>query len=176
MAFIVAAIVVLAILLLLNLLITFAILRRLRNHEERLGAGSAHTGERGALIGSRLPEFTATSTSGERVDSAEIVGPDRLVGFFSASCKACLEQATHFANHPDPGRVALVVMDSADDATQAAIVAALDGAPTVITDSVSGTVATALGVTGFPQLLVLDAGGTVVAARHSVPGLAASAR
>ena len=98
MPYVVAAIVVLAVLCLVQMMITFAVLRRLRSFEERLSARPAGGASgRDALVGRELPEFTATSTAGVSVSRSELVGRTRLVGVFSATCKPCHAQAVAFA-------------------------------------------------------------------------------
>src|SRR5437879_2432331 len=109
MQFVVAAIVLLAVLCLVNMMITFAVLRRLRSHEEKLATRSwRDTSRHAALLGRELPEFETTSTAGAAVSHADLVGKSRLVGIFSATCKACHEQARAFAKLKDPDRVAFV--------------------------------------------------------------------
>lgn len=170
MTVLVAAVVVLAVVVVFNLLITFAVLRRLRGREERL-AGPAGAGDPGAeLLGRMLPEFATTSTGGEPVTN--VVDAERLVGFFSATCLPCREQAAEFARQGDPGRLAIVLMEGAPAADQDAILAALADSPTVVTDPTSTELAAAMGVRSFPQILRFDAAGVVVGARRSVRALA----
>jgi hypothetical protein len=177
MSFVVAAVVVLAVLCLGNLLVLFAVLRRLRGHEERLAsADSSRMPRREELIGRRLPEFEGTSTSGEPVSQASLIGRTRLVGVFSATCKPCLEQASVFARHDDPNRVAVVVMGSAEQERRESILAALGDSPTVLTDPASSTVADRMGVRSYPSLLQLDETGTVIRAEHSLAALTTSVR
>ncbi|WP_191094362.1 thioredoxin domain-containing protein [Nocardia colli] len=161
MPYVVAAVVVLAVLVVLNLLLTFAVLRRLRIHEERLATpGATRPSDRDQLIGRRLPQFEAT-------------GANRLVAFFSAGCAPCVEQAAEFARHPDPDRVAILVLGLAPEAERERLRTALGDAPTVIGDPTGDALAGELGVHSFPQLLLLDQSGTIVAARHSLAALAA---
>lgn len=157
MSFLVAAVVMLTVLCLGNVLLTFAILRRLRSHEERLAGFSGSTGEE--LVGRTLPEI------------AEVGRRARLVGFFSASCAPCREQAAEFARHPDVDRVAFVLLEAAGEPDRAAILDALGDSPTVLVDPVSKRVAEELGVRSFPVLLQVDDAGTVVSARHSLAAL-----
>jgi len=174
MAVLGAAVAVLAVVVVFNLLITFAVLRRLRSHEERLARGGG-AGEPGAeMLGRSLPEFTATSTTGATVTNAG--GSARLVGFFSATCAPCREQAVEFARHDDPNRLAIVLMEDAPAAEQEGILAALAGSPTIVTEPTSSVLATTMEVRSFPQLLQLDAAGVVVGARHSVRALATAGR
>ncbi|MFE3445688.1 TlpA family protein disulfide reductase [Nocardia sp. NPDC059180] len=177
MEFVVAAVVILAVLALLNLLISCAVVRRLRDHEERLGApGKSRSEGRDPLIGRRLPAFDALSTRGERVSGSAITGPDRLVAFFSAGCAPCRDQAAEFARHPDADRVAIVLMEPAAQTDQEAILAALGDSPIVVAEPTGSAVAEALGVHRFPQLVLLDEAGVIVASRHSLAALTAGAR
>lgn len=161
MAYVVAAVVVLAVLVVLNLLLTFAVLRRLRIHEERLATpGATRPGDRDELIGRQLPQYAST-------------GATRLVAFFSAGCAPCVEQAAEFAGHPDADRVAILVLGLAPEAERQRLRTALGDAPTVIGEPTGDALAGELGVHSFPQLLLLDQSGTVVAARHSLAALSA---
>lgn len=168
MLFLVAAVVVLTVLCLGNLLLTFAVLRRLRDHEEQLAGRPFGLPGEDALIGRTMPEFTGTSTRGEEVSSAT----GRLVAFFSASCRPCRAEAAEFARHPDEGRLAFVVLESASEPDQAAILDALGDSPTVLIDPTSRTVADELDMRAFPTLLRVDDADTIVAARHSLAALA----
>ncbi|MFC4947009.1 hypothetical protein [Pseudonocardia sp. GCM10023141] len=167
MEFIVAAIVVLAILVVLNLLLTFAIVRRMRNAGEQ-PAGESGTSGRDVLVGRRFPEF-ATGT-----------GSGRLIGFFSATCEPCIEQATQFARHPAANRTAFVITKGAGAGQTEALITALEvsepgGSPALVLDPESSATADAVGVRAFPQLLLLDAEGVVMASRHSLGGLPVAA-
>jgi hypothetical protein len=164
MPFLVAAVVVLAVLCLGNLLLLFAVLRRLRGYEERLAAGSPERAARLDLVGRRLPA------------AAGPVGTTRLVGVFSASCQPCHEQAALFAAHDDPARVALVLDGGAGADQRSAMLAALSGAPRLLTEPDSGAVADELGIRTYPVLLRLDEDGTVLAAEHSLAALTAATR
>lgn len=169
MNFLLAAVTLLAVLCLGNLLLTFAVLRRLREHEQRLaGLGPAGPPAAEELVGRTMPRFTGTSTRGEPVSDTA----GRLVGFFSAACSSCHEQAAAFAGHPDAGRVAFVVLEPAPEADRAAILRALGDSPTVLVDPTSKAVAEQLGVRAFPLLMRTDRSDTVVAARHSLVTLA----
>jgi hypothetical protein len=172
MAVLGAAVVVLAVLVVFNLLITFAVLRRLRSHESLLARGTGG-GDRGTeLLGRRLPEFAALSTSGATVTN--VSDTVRLVGFFSATCAPCRDQAAAFAAHDDPNRLAIVLMEDAPEVDQDAILAALAGSPTIVAEPTSVELVTAMEVRSFPQILQIDPAGVVVDARRSVRALAAT--
>jgi hypothetical protein len=163
MLLVVVAIVLLALLCLVNMMITFAVLRRLQSHEERLAAQpSSQLPGADALIGRQLPEFTATSVAGVTVSRSDLIGRTRLLGIFSATCKPCHEQALAFAEFADPDRVALVTDARGRDDAQQRMLTELGPSPTVILEPDSGTLAGELGVTAFPTLLRLDDDGRIV--------------
>lgn len=158
------AIVVLAVLGVGNLVLLLAVLRRLGVHEERI-----------ASMGP--PGFDVTALVGRSTRLAS--GRERLVGFFSAGCDACVEQARKFALHHDSDRLALAVNELSTLAERDELLVALDGAPVVVREPESTSIAHALGISAYPVLLVVDGSGAVVQAGHSLAELtlpAASAR
>jgi thiol-disulfide isomerase/thioredoxin len=158
MPFLAAAVVLVGALGLFNLLLTFAVLRRLREHTEELARlrdvrhfdPAAY--DSGVLVGRTLPEF-ATST-GNRPE---------LVGFFDATCSTCHEHAPEFAVVARrPGGVAVVTGagPGADD-----LIGLLADVPTVLTGDEAAEVADSLGVQAFPTFLRVDQEGTIVRAQ-----------
>lgn len=103
MPYLVAAVVVLGVVCLLNLLLTIGIVRRLRTQ-------SGHPGPLFALgPGSSPGDFTVVTTTGEPVSRETLTG---VVGFFSAGCEACHDLLPRFVEHArelDPGNVLAVV-------------------------------------------------------------------
>ncbi|MFB9837665.1 TlpA family protein disulfide reductase [Actinoallomurus acaciae] len=173
MPFLVAAVVLLAVLCLLNMMITFAVLRRLRSHEERLAARPAgRSSGVDALVGRELPEFDATSTAGAAVSRSDLLGRARVLGVFSATCEPCHEQARAFAELDDPGRVALVTDVRGREDVLRRFVPDLGDTPTIILEPDSGPLAGELGVSTFPTLLRLDEDGRVVQAGNALSQLA----
>jgi ATP-binding cassette subfamily B protein len=130
MSYLVAAVVLLGVLCLLNLLLTLGIVRRLRTQPgwppEQLFALSP---------GSALGEFRVTTTTGELVTHDTVTG---LVGFFSAGCEACQDVLPRFvqrAREAGRGNVLAIVGGSDGEAVQALapvaqiVLAGLDGGP-----------------------------------------------
>lgn len=89
MPILIAALAVLATLCVLNLLLTFGIVRRLRQMEDE------ELGDLTLAVGSALPDFTAVTTTGNRVSSST-VGRGAVVAFFSPDCGACRRQLPRF--------------------------------------------------------------------------------
>lgn len=103
-----ALVVVLTVLCLGSLLLTLAVVRRLRVHEEMIAAIAFPGPGLEPLAGRRQPD---SHRQRRRIGiSGAAVAGERLVGLFSAGCWACVEQAREFKRHPDPDRVAVVVL------------------------------------------------------------------
>jgi thiol-disulfide isomerase/thioredoxin len=83
-----AAVVALAVLVLLNMLLTTAMIRRMGRKER----GKVDVG--GLPVGTVVPEFEATTVDGDEVTLA---GRRSLVAFYSTSCPGCEAQAPDFA-------------------------------------------------------------------------------
>ncbi|GAA3709227.1 TlpA family protein [Nonomuraea antimicrobica] len=133
MPYLVAAVVLLGVLCLLNLLLTIGILRRMRTQADQAGW---HPGPVFALgPGSAVGEFAVVTTTGEPVSHDSLTG---LVGFFSAGCEACHDLLPRFVEHVrESGRKDVLAVVGGDDAelVQAltpvarVVVAGLDGGP-----------------------------------------------
>jgi thiol-disulfide isomerase/thioredoxin len=167
-----AAVAVVAAICLLNLLLTFGVIRRLRDHERRLAEGVQplrHRLEPGAAIG----PFTATATDGQTV-SAGTLPPQTVVGFFSPGCKPCLEQLPRFIEFAAdlPGgreQVLAVVCGPAEDAGPLA--ERLEPVARVVLEENGGELAGAFGTLAFPSVFVTDGEGTVQASGGTVDQL-----
>lgn len=83
-----AAVIVLAVLTLLNILLTTAMIRRMGRKEN----GQVDIG--GLPVGAVVPEFEAATVDGDEVSLA---GHRSLVAFYSTSCPGCEAQAPNFA-------------------------------------------------------------------------------
>jgi len=94
MAILVAAIGLVGLLCLADLLLTFGVIRRLREHTEQLaGLRGQDAPVHGLPYGATPEAFTALTASGER-----LTGPAglRVVAFFAAGCSACPERVPAF--------------------------------------------------------------------------------
>ena len=170
-----AFVAVLTVLCLGDLLLTFAVLRRLRVHEERLASMVFPGPDLSAVIGRRLPGLTASGNDGESIFPVANAAGERLVGLFSAGCGACVEQAREFARLSEPDRVAVVVWERADPDEQQELLAALEGSPAIVSEPVSRRIVDELGLGTFPVLLRVDESGVVARAEHSLASLAVPA-
>lgn len=161
MPVLIAAVAITALLCLVDLLLTFGVIRRLREHTALLSA--AH-GEDVAVIGlasgQRAEPFTATTT-----DGALITGPAGLhmVAFFSPRCSICPKRVPAFteylrANQVRRDDVLVVIGESAEPVPY---LDELTSVAQVCTEADDGPLGKAFGVAGFPAFCLLDADGAV---------------
>lgn len=160
MPFVVAALVLLGLLCLLNLLLTVGILRRMR-------AGSPSTTPFALRPGSAVGEFTATTTDGEPITAAALTG---TVAFFSADCPACHDTLPDFLAHArEQGRDNVLAVFGGDDPDTVRALAEV--ARVVTADLDGGPVAAAFRNTWTPALYVVADGRVVATAGrvHELP-------
>lgn len=152
---------------LLNLLVLFAVIRRLRSLQEQLTQGSTPDAP---AVGTTIDEYTANTIGGGTLTRRDLDG-DSLVAFFSPGCPPCKEMIARFAADPAalPAQTYAFVVGNDLDPDARQYVADLAGVATrtayVEPDS---PVLTAFGgVAAFPTVLRI-AGGTVAASGHAL--------
>ncbi len=167
MAFLAAAVGVIGALCLLDLLLTFGVIRRLREHTELLSRGGAVTPPVvGLAAGEPVAAFSAVTTGGERLPGA---GGLRVAGFFSSSCSACPERVSPFVDYLRSHQVApdsvlsVVVAPSGEPPPYLDRLAEVSR---VCIERVDGEVARAFKVAGFPAFCLLGADGAIVASGY----------
>jgi hypothetical protein len=143
-----------------NLLFSFGVLRRLREHTEILSRLNSVPERAMAPAGGRVGEFSVVAVDGTAI-SPQSLGADTLVGFVSTTCPACVEQLPEFVRFAKDhtGPVLGVVVGSGDEAVTMA--RALDGVATVVREPHQGPMAVAFEVKAFPAFGMLEAGGVV---------------
>jgi thiol-disulfide isomerase/thioredoxin len=156
----------------LNLVLTLAVLRRLRQHTALL-SGPPPGGEE--LVGQAVPEFVVTTRDGGTIGRADLAGREYLIGFFSTTCAPCQEQAPAFARLAEAHRGAALSVVVGDGPGADALTSALSGVPTAMVKP-DDPIADDFGVRGFPTMMIVDAGGVVTAAGASARSLASSDR
>ncbi|MEV6964527.1 redoxin domain-containing protein [Hamadaea sp. NPDC051192] len=160
MATLTAAVIILAVLTLLNLFLLFGVLRRLREQTAQQSQDNAFALPENPVLqpGSRVGAFTTTTLDGDTVEAAELTG-DALVGFFSPTCKPCRAAVPRFADYaarfPREKVLAVVVTDGQDFSEYADQLA---GTARVVVEPHSGPLSEAFAVAGFPGLCVLSDG------------------
>lgn len=175
MALLIAAVCLLALLGFVHLVVTLAVVRRLREHAVLLaGRPAGRAGDTIAAAGTVVGGFTATSIDGEPLGNDGLAGRT-LVGFFSPGCAPCrdampgfLDSARGVALGRD-GVLAVVVGEPAEAAEHAE---ALAPVARVVVEPPDGPLGTAFGVTGYPALAVVAADGTILASGITLDDLA----
>ena len=177
MAVLIGAVVIVGALCLLDLLLTFGVIRRLREHSEMLARSqSGGGGEVIGLTAGKAPEaFTATDGEG-----APVRGPSglRVVAFFSTSCSICPKRAPAFIDYVrghQVGRDEVLAVVVGQSAEPVPYLADLADVARVSAESLDGPVRRAFAVQGFPAFFALDAGGTVLWSGYDPAALPAPA-
>lgn len=173
MPYLVAAVVLVGLLCAADLLLTMAVVRRLREHTRQLAELPAGGAPPELLpVGSPLPTFAGQSVDGDAVDS-ETAQP-ALVAFLSTTCRSCAEQLPELVRFLREGDVArgrsIVVVAGTDSADGEHLVDELRPVATVIREPRHGPVCHAFSTEIFPSFYLV-ADGVVTANTISVAGL-----
>lgn len=189
MSYLAVAVIGVAALSLVNSWLIIALARKLRGHGgEPTRRSSLPRPVVGLPPGTEVPEFTVTTMTGATVSAEDLRGDRSVIAFFSPGCEPCHEQAPAFAAFARvrPGGVTrtLAVIcggrraAEVPDGDAAPLAGQLADVTDVVSDPSAGMAAAALGVSGFPSFIVIDADGRVEAGAHTVAaiaGIAASA-
>ncbi|MEE1824895.1 TlpA disulfide reductase family protein [Streptomyces sp. BE20] len=154
-----------------NLLLTLALARKVTGNS---GHGSHGDIVKGVSIpenripdGTPVPEFRAVSRQDGPVSRADFSGGRAVVGFFSASCGPCLEQAPDFVkavtDHPG-GRDRVVAVVKGAGAVAEELAAMLAPVAKVVVEPagvVEGSVAESFGVVRWPSYVEVGADGRI---------------
>ncbi|MFI6456364.1 TlpA disulfide reductase family protein [Streptosporangium amethystogenes] len=181
MPFLTAAVVLVGMLCLLDLLLTFGVIRRLREHTTHLEKllGDSRSGDPFPALGERVGEFAATTTDGEPV-SRDLLAGETVVAFFSPGCGPCREKVPVFVELAreralDRQQLLAVVVDETKEPVGTAGTAgtqpggveakemaeALAPVARVVLEGEEHPVATAFTVHAFPAFCLVDAEGVV---------------
>lgn len=174
-AILIAAVALVGVLCLLDLLLTFGVIRRLREHTDLLSAMGSEPPVLGLGKGKSPGAFSVVTTSGEVVTDAV---PLRMVAFLSASCSVCPERVPPFVAYLSNYRlerdsVLAVIQGDHDEPVpyldQLAEVALVGMEPE------DGEVSRAFEVNGYPLFFLLDADGLVAKSTYDPAMLPAPA-
>jgi thiol-disulfide isomerase/thioredoxin len=162
---------------LLNLLLTFGVIRRLRGHTDQLAKLANPHADTMLPAGAQVGQFATTTTHGEPVSTSLLAGRT-LVGFFSPGCPACevlLPSFVEYATTMPGGRqqVLAVVAGGSDQAP--AKVEALSRCARVVRADYDDAVIRAFGVNAYPAVCMVEADGTVTVAAADLAGFPAPA-
>jgi thiol-disulfide isomerase/thioredoxin len=171
-----AAVAVVGALGVVNLLLSFGVIRRLREQGEALASVATSDPPVTALeTGDQPAACSAVTAAGELL--TDVTGLD-MVAFFSSTCSACPERVPAFAEflgrHRVPGdRVLAVVLGSPAEPPPYA--PALAGLAHLCYEQEDGELAKAFAIVGYPAFLLLTAG-TVAAVNWDPAALPEPAR
>jgi len=168
----IAAVSVVGCLCLVDLLLTFGVIRRLREHTTMLTAQERLAEPPLGVSAGELPAgFSAVTTDGEPVS-----GPAglRMVAFLASWCSICPERVPSLVEYLGSHRVArdgvlAVVVDGDSEAPP--YLAQLADVARVCVEPSDGEVGKAFKVAGFPAFFLLDADGAVMASGYDPAGL-----
>lgn len=185
MSYLTAAVVLIGILGIANLLIMLALARRMREYgdllSKRITAGSGRPPAYRLPPGTKVAEFAAATLNGGDVSLDSLSGSRMLAGFFSPRCGPCHEQVPAFTDLAKSVRgrgeqVLAVVAGQPDDTAEFA--AGLNDDAIVVVENPQGPVSSAFSVHGWPSFYWVDPNGTVESSAPTVamlmPALAAS--
>jgi hypothetical protein len=175
MAVLVAAVVLVGAVAMANLVFTFGVIRRLREHTELLsGMSAGGFGGRNMLgPGRAVGAYAATAVDGTPVSNDAADGP-LLVGFFSLGCEPCTAKRPIFAERAreHPGgrdRVLAVVVGDDGDGDASAYLDELTPVARVVRQLPTGELPAAFRVEGYPAFAFVGADGVVLASGSAVP-------
>ncbi|MFI6318392.1 TlpA family protein disulfide reductase [Nonomuraea sp. NPDC050556] len=165
MAFLVAAVVLVGLVCLVDLLLTFGVIRRLREHTTTLEKllRTAATADPLAFAlpqpGAVLTKAALTTTDGEPVAFTRETG----VAFFTSDCTECLIQLPDFVAWAggQPREQVLAVLAGGGPHTDE-LVAGLSGVARIVVEKDVGTLSATFGVSAFPSYCVVGADGRIV--------------
>ncbi|GAA0927801.1 TlpA family protein disulfide reductase [Virgisporangium aurantiacum] len=171
MPYLIAAVVFTTVLGLLNLLLTLAVLRRLREQATQPAAGNPDSEL--LPVGAPLPAFTGHTAGGGVVDGA--TAKPEVLAFLSTTCGACLEQVSALIRYVTDRGIArdaalVVVVGPADDPVGTELTADIDPVATVLREPLDGPVCRAFNQRLFPTFYLV-ADGVVRARSIDVDGL-----
>ncbi len=158
-----AAVIVAIVLTVLNLLVSFAIIRRLRDIESR---GGGHPGHGDALaddlpaVGTRVGSFSVPTIDGDQLDEQVLQGREPvLVSFLSPTCGPCKDLVAALAARPDPDPARTILfVDGGDEAAKEFAESLRPHGWVALIDS-EGPVGSAFGgVEMFPIVLTVERG------------------
>jgi thiol-disulfide isomerase/thioredoxin len=164
MAVLAAAVVFVGLLCFFDLLLSFAIIRKLRHAAPDGGPVPQLPGLAALSHGRPVPPFTATTIVSTQLSLSDFAGRPALFAFFGAECKPCRDHLDQFAAYARgfPGgvrHVSVIVAGSADAAAD--IVVALQDLAQIVIEPDFGPVATAFSVAAFPTFVTVDPDGRI---------------
>jgi hypothetical protein len=173
---VVAVLVLLTLLVVLDLLLTYGVIRKLREHTERLDLVSRPEPQ---MAGQPTPAFSATTTAGATV-SARLFDGGGLAVFLAPDCPGCRSQLPDVRQKLAAAVAAAVPVllvvtrlhperDLGEEAAEIdELLAELDGRVAVVREPLDGAVQSAFKVASYPGFFRTGADGRIaVATNHA---------
>ncbi|MEU8407785.1 redoxin family protein [Micromonospora sp. NPDC048842] len=166
MTLLTAAVTIVGLLCLFDLVLTLGVIRRLRHHSELLSKRPAAAEPFQPIkvpVGGTVGDFTTTTVDGS-VLTRDGLRPGTLVAFLSTTCPACAEQLPTFIERISASsgtRDMVVAVLSGEEPALESMRAQLEPHAMVVIESPIGPVSSAFEVSVLPSFVVLDAGGLV---------------
>lgn len=168
MIVLVAAVVLLTVVTAVHLLLTFALIRRVRELQEN-GVKAAAKDDSTPRKGMPVGDFSTELLDGRTFASADLADSDVLVGFFAAGCSPCKPVVADLVANP-PAERFVAFVDANEDEEGTALIAKLQSVAEVAILSWDSPVSGAFSQQGFPTLVRVS-NGVVVDSGHSRAGL-----
>jgi hypothetical protein len=167
MAALTAAVVLVGLICVADLLLTFGVVRRLRQHAEQL-AGVGQAGAMGAPVSGLAEGESPAAFASVTLDGQPITGPAgmRMAAFFSTSCSACPGQVAPFVDYVTSHQFAsdnvlVVVLGAVEQPPP--YLDDLVGVGQIVFEEYGGNVSEAFKVSGFPAFCLLGADAALLA-------------
>lgn len=180
MPYLIAALVLVGALCLLDLVLTLAVVRRLREHTELLSRDRPAPPP-SVPVGTRAGDFEVPDVEGRKLSRADLPGTT-LIGFFSPDCSACEERLPEFVEYATRrsavlARTVAVIVGTEEAAERQRDL--LVPVARVVIEPPHGPAGSAFGVRAFPTLLLLeghpDGEATVLASGFTLDALTEAA-
>ncbi|MCX4750515.1 hypothetical protein OG455_34245 [Kitasatospora sp. NBC_01287] len=155
-----------------NLSLTFAVIRRLREMEAGQGGAAA---EKLPPTGFPVAEFTAETVSGRSLSRADIAGGEALVGFVMVGCGPCAQLIDSLTGGADTGvadPLFFVIGDPSSAEAQGIAGKLSPVGDVALVADVPALTAAFGGVRSYPTLIRLR-DGVIVQAGHNLDGVRA---
>ncbi len=171
MLYLAVALAIVAAIGLFNLLLTYGVIRRLKEHTRLLdqqAAGGGHLAPMILPVGSPVGEFDAVAGDGTGVTRADL-GDEALLAFFSPTCGPCKAQLPVFMDSAGRlgGSVNVVAVVLSGETGSEEMAERLARVSRVVSEPQEGPIVSAFRVTAFPSFVYV-ARGVVTATGNTV--------
>lgn len=171
MAYLTTAVLLLALLCVLNLVLTFGVIRRLRA-EEPAGQPGTWPGRQALSAGATVGPFSAADIDGSGLDRDSLT-EGLLVTFLSPSCPACEELlpliVERAREHGSARVLAVVVRDRDKDVDFSEYVARLAPVARVVVTFLGDQLTEAFAIQGLPAYVEMGPDGRVASSGRAIP-------